>query len=117
MEETISAFQDVDSELRLVMSMSQVNWELEYVRDDVDDVYSESDFETTYRKHMGNQISSDDIERTVDSDEFYGQAYLFEDILAFQFSIGRYESLLVSYDWDGSFPIDDVTTAVEEADI
>jgi len=117
MEETVRAFQDVAADLRLVMTMSHTDWDLKYIRDNLESVYSESDLEETYREHMGAQIATENIGNIIETDEFHAQAYLFDNILVFQFPRTRYECLLATYDWDQSFPIKDVAAAAEEVDL
>lgn len=117
MDELVRAFQDVDANLRLVFALSEVSWDLLYVRDDVADTYSESDFEATYREHMGNRISASNLRQTIDGGEYHGEMYFFEDIVVFQFPSARHEAVVVSYDWDETAPIADVFEVAKNADM
>jgi hypothetical protein len=117
MDDIVREFRDIDADLRLVLTLTEVSWDLLYVRDDVEDGYSEADFETTYREHMGTQISSDNLGRTIDGGDYHGQMYFFEDIVVFQIPSSRYQAVVVSYDWDGTVPIERIIETADELDL
>jgi hypothetical protein len=114
MEDLVQAFAEIDDGLRVIVTMKRTSWEIEYIRDDVDDTYAASDFERTYRSHMANQVSSDDLSQVIEGGGFVGQLYMFEDLVVFQFPASRYEGFFVSYDWRDSFPIQAVFDAAKQ---
>lgn len=108
MTNIIEPFRAIDNGLRLIVALTNTSWNLEYQRDDLVEEYAAEDFEETYRSHMANQVSSDDLSNVIKGGGFRGQLYLFEDIIVFQFPTSRYEGFYVSYDWHVGFPIQTV---------
>jgi hypothetical protein len=105
MEELVGEFREVDSGLRLVVALKSTSWDIQYIRDDLQEQYTDEDFDRTYRSHMANQVSSDDLSHIIQGGRLKGQVYLLEDVIVFQFPSSRYEGFYISYDWTESFPI------------
>ena len=117
MDDVVREFRDIDADMRLVLTLSAVSWDLAYLRDDLEDVYTDADFDATYREHMGNQISSDNMRQTVNGGTYFGQMYLLEDIVIFQFPPSRYEAIVVSYDRNGTAPVERAFVTARKSDL
>lgn len=114
METIVEAFEEVDGDLRVVASLRATSWEIEYVDDELEGVYTESDFETAYQSVMANQISTDDFSNVGPLGEVIGQLYFLEEVIVFQFPSSRYEGVFVSFTQADQFPIYDVFETAEE---
>lgn len=104
MSDLVERFRDVAADLRIVATLESTTWEIRWVRDDLTDVYDESDLESAYRSLMAAQVSVDDFRRIGAFGEFIAQQYVFDEIVVFQFPSSRYGGVFVSYDRVDSFP-------------
>jgi hypothetical protein len=99
---------------RVVADLRNINFEIEYVRDDVEDLYSETDLEEAYQLIMSNQVTGDDFKRLVGRTRYNAQTLFFDDIVVFLFSSDRYEAVFASFDYDDDFPVNELVSRVAE---
>lgn len=112
----VEAFRGVDADLRIVASLRSTEWEMEFVRADLEGTYDDTDLENAYRSLMAAQVSVDDFGKVGSFGAFEAHQYYFGDIVVFQFPSSRYEAVFVSYDREDPFPVHDVLeTAAEVA--
>lgn len=107
MDEIVTEFKSLDADLRVVASLRPNTWEIEYLREDIQSVYSGDDFEDAYRSLMANQVSSADFSQVGPLGDIVGQMYYLKEVVVFQFPSSRYEGIFVSYDQSPSFPFDE----------
>lgn len=113
MQDIVTEFKGIDADLRVVASLRPNNWEIEYLREDLESVYSGDDFEDAYRSLMANQVSAADFSQVGPMGDLVGQMYYLDEVVVFQFPSSRYEGIFVSYDQMSSFPF---TEAFDAAD-
>lgn len=90
--------------LRVVAQLGALEYEVQYLRDDLTDTYDWHDFDQAYQAMMANQVSIDDF---VEVGTFGGldcQVLLFDTVVVFLFPSSRYEGVFVSYDRTQPFP-------------
>lgn len=97
---------------RVVADLRSVSFKVEFVRDDVEDQYSESDLDEAYQLVMSNQITGDDFRELIGESRYDAQTLFFDDILVFLFPSDRYDAVFASFDYDGAFPVNEVVDAV-----
>ncbi|WP_281193505.1 hypothetical protein [Halorubrum sp. F4] len=101
---------------RVVADLRNINFEIEHVRDDLEEVYSDKDLEQAYQLIMSNQVTGDDFKKLVGRSRYNAQTLFFEDIVVFLFSSDRYEAVFASFDYDGDFPVNELVARVSETD-
>lgn len=114
MNDIVTAFKGIDAELRVVALLGSKTWEIEYIRDELEETYTDADFEEAYRDLMANQISSADFSQVGPMGDLIGQMYYLEEVIVFQFPSSRYEGVFVSFDQAESFPVGTVFQVAEE---
>lgn len=103
------AFASIDgAEPRVVATLEALDFRIEFMRDDLEETYSEADLERVYRSVMANQVSADDVRKIGGFGDLECQVFLFEEVVAFLFPSSRYESVFVSFDRERPFPLLDV---------
>lgn len=103
-----------EDELRMVSTHDATTYELQYVREDLQDAFTEEELDDAHRNLVANQVSSEDFGQVVDHGVLEAQQFFFEDVIAFIFPASRYDGVLVSYDRTKSIPIADVVeTGIE----
>lgn len=122
MNTLVESFKEISSDkLRIVATLKDVDYEVEYVRSDLKGEYSQDDLNRAYQSMMANQVSSADFAKVGAFGELDSQIFFFEEIIVFLFPISRYAGVFVSYDRtekSDQFPIRDViTTANDYPDI
>ncbi|MFT4884831.1 MAG: hypothetical protein ACI8U4_002349 [Natronomonas sp.] len=100
-----------EDELRMVSTHDATNYEMQYVREDLRDAFTEEELDDAHRNIIANQVSSEDFSQAVDHGGLEAQQFFFEDVIAFIFPTSRYDGVLVSYDREGSIPVADVVEA------
>ena len=100
---------------RVVADLRSVSFEVEHVREDVEDRYSDADLDEAYQLVMSNQITGDDFKRLVGRCEYAAQTLFFDDLVVFLFPSDRYDAVFASFDYDDSFPVNGPVSAVTEA--
>lgn len=112
MEALIDAFRSVDgARLRVVATLESLDYEVEFVREDLKDSYSEPDFKRAYHSVLANQVSADDLGQIGGFGALDGQLFLFEEAVILLFPSSRYEGVFASFDRTRPFPLLDVVDA------
>jgi len=99
---------------RVVADLQSVSFDIEYVRGDVADIYSDRDLEEAYQLVMSNQITGNDFKRLIGESRYNAQTLFFDDVIVFLFPSDRYDAVFASFDYDGAFPVNDLVSTVAE---
>ncbi|MDS0298130.1 hypothetical protein NDI76_05200 [Halogeometricum sp. S1BR25-6] len=99
---------------RVVADLRSVDWQIEYIRDDVERIYSDEDLDDAYKLIMANHVSGDDFKTLIGKRRFDAQTLFFEDVVVFFFPSDRYEGVFASFDYDGEFPVNELVRRVSE---
>ncbi|QAU11820.1 hypothetical protein EKH57_03090 [Halorubrum sp. BOL3-1] len=113
---TISeAMVDFDGPMpRVVADLRSVSFDVEFVRDDIEGQYSESDLDEAYQLVMSNQITGDDFRELIGENRYHAQTLFFDDVLVFLFPSDRYDAVFASFDYDDDFPVSELVDRVVE---
>ncbi|AUG48636.1 hypothetical protein BVU17_14295 [Haloarcula taiwanensis] len=103
-----------ESTPRVVADLHSTTFEIEYIRDDVAGRYSDRDLDKAYKLIMAHTVTGDDFKSLIGEGRFNAQTLFFEDIIVFFFPSKRYEGVFASFDYDDSFPVNDLVRAVSE---
>lgn len=114
MSDLVKEFREVGGNLRMLARLGSASWDLEYIREDLEGEYTESDLQEGYRNLMANQISSEELEKIGESGDLLAQQYHFEERIVFQIPASRYQGLFVSYDRTENFPVGDVLSKANQ---
>lgn len=107
--------QDVAGENpRLVARLGSVDYSVQYVRDDVEDRYSDRDLDEAYQLIMANQITGDDFRDLIGRGKYDAQTLFFDDIIVFLFPSERYEAVFASVDYASDFPVTELVERVSD---
>jgi len=102
--------------LRMVVRLESVDFELEYVRDDLEGKFSDERLEKAYQAVMANMVSTQDFTRFADGRGLESEIYVLERKIVFVFPSSRYEGLFVSFDRDDSLSLLAINSAAREFD-
>lgn len=106
MSQIADAIQDFeDATPRVVADLDSLDFEIRYMRDDVESQYSNADLDEAYQLIMATQISSDDFKRLVGETEYEAQSLIFDSIVVFIFPSDRYQAVFASFDYSEEFPV------------
>lgn len=109
MRDHVDAFRDFgDGDLRMISNHDATRYEMEYVRDDLEDAFTAEELNEAHLNLVANQVSSDSFGQAVDHGEMQAQQFFFEDVIAFVFPSSRYDGYLVSFDRNDSIPVTEV---------
>jgi hypothetical protein len=97
-----------ETDPRGIATVDPLDFEVEFVRDDIGDTHSDAELDNAYRRVMGNQVSADDFRNLIDADRFDAQTLFFDDIVVFLFPSERYEGVFASFDRTHPFPVDEI---------
>ena len=97
---------------RVVADLRNVAFEIEHVRDDVSELYSDADLEEAYQLIMSNQITGDDFRDLIGESNYTAQTLFFDDVIVFLFPSDRYEATFASFDYDGDFRVNELIDSV-----
>ena len=110
------ALEDVEgTSPRVIARLESLDFEIEYMRDDVEGRYSEAELEEAYRLIMANQITGDDFKELIGKGRYEAQTLFFEDVVVCLFPSERYEAVFASFDYDDDFPVIDLVRRATEA--
>ncbi len=116
MSEIVDRLRDVDgADTRVIAHLGSIDFTLEYVRDDLESVYSDQDLDEAYRLIMANQVSGDEFKQLIGR-EFEAQALFMEDVLVLVLPSARYEAVFASFDREGTVPVDELVEVASEAE-
>jgi hypothetical protein len=90
---------------RVVADLDSVDFEIEFMRDDVKDQYSTADLDEAYQLVMAAQVSSDDFKELIGEAELNAQSLIFESIIVFILPSERYRAVFASFDYKDDFPV------------
>lgn len=118
----VESFREIgNDDLRVVATLESTDYEIEYIRSDLEEAYSDVDLDEAHRNLIANQVSSADFSEVGAFGDLDAQVLFFEDIVVFLFPTSRYSAVFVSYertDTDGSIPVRDViATATDHPEI
>jgi hypothetical protein len=99
---------------RVVADLKSVTWDIEFIRDDVEGSYSDSDLDEAYQLLMATHVSGDDFKTLIGEDRFNAQTLFFDNIVVFFFPSERYEGVFASFDYDDGFPVNELVKRVSE---
>ncbi|WP_435186863.1 hypothetical protein [Halobellus sp. EA9] len=97
---------------RVVADLQNVDFEIEYMREDVETLYSDVELEEAYQLIMGNLVTSDDFKSLIGEQECRVQTLFFDEILVFIFPSERYQAVFASFDYEEDFPVNQLVQAV-----
>lgn len=100
---------------RVVADLQNIDFEVEYMRDDVENRYSNTDLEEAYRLVMSNQVAGDEFKDIIGENQYRAQTLFFEDIIVFLLPAERYKGVFASFDYDEDFPVNELVDRVSEA--
>ncbi|EMA34270.1 hypothetical protein [Haloarcula japonica] len=103
-----------ESRPRVVADLHSTTFEIKYVREDVAGRYSDRDFDEAYKLIMANTVTGDEFKSLIGEGQFNAQTLFFDDIVVFFFPSQRYEGVFASFDYDGSFPVNELVKQVSE---
>lgn len=89
----------------MVARLESVDFEMEYVRDDLKGKFSEETLEKAYQTVMGNMVSSHDFTQIADGKGLESEVFVLETKIVFIFPASRYEGYFLSFDRDDSLSI------------
>ena len=108
------ALEDVEgTSPRVTARLESLDFDIEYIRDDVEGRYSEAELEEAYRLTMANQVTGDDFEELIGRGRYEAQTLFFEDVVCL-FPSERYEAVFASIDYDDDFPVTDLVRRATE---
>ena len=111
--ETLRAVEGADA--RVIASLDSVDFAIEYVREDVEHLYSNADFEEAYSLIMGNQVSADKFKGLI-GERYEAQTLFFDDIVVLVFPSARYEAVFASFDRHDEFPVNELVSRAADAE-
>ena len=100
---------------RVVADLRSVSFDIEHVREDVEEVYSDRDLDEAYQLVMSNRVTGEEFKQLIGESRYDAQTLFFDDILVFLFPSDRYDAVFASFDYDGAFPVNELVDAVAEA--
>ena len=86
----------------------------EYVREDIEELYTEEAWNKAYQSLVGNQVTADEFGKVGDFGRLEYQTFVFEKVLIVLVPASRYEAVFLSFDRTDEFPTEDVVAAAEE---
>jgi hypothetical protein len=111
MSRDIDSLRDVEgANARVIARLEAVDFTVEYIREDVEQQYSEDDLDEAYQTIMGTQVASDDFKRLI-GEPFEAQTLFFEGIVVLLLPSSRYQATFASFDRHEEFPVNDVVDA------
>jgi hypothetical protein len=113
--DTIQNFEEYTP--RVVADLQSLTWEIEFIRDDVEGSYSEADLDEAYKLIMANHVTGDDFKTLIGEGRFNAQTLFFDDIVGFIFPSKRYEGIFASFDYDESFPVNELVKRGSEPQV
>ncbi|QLC35549.1 hypothetical protein EFA46_015060 (plasmid) [Halarchaeum sp. CBA1220] len=103
-----------DGNLRMVARLENVDFQLEYVRDDLEGKFSEDTLEEAYQTVMGNLVCSHDFTQIADGKGLESEVYILETKIVFIFPASRYEGYFVSFDRGDSVTVLGINNVARE---
>jgi hypothetical protein len=106
MSKTAEAIQEFEEATpRVVADLDSLDFEIRYMRDDVQSRYSDADLDEAYQLIMAAQVSGDDFKQLIGETQYNAQSLIFETIIVFIFPSDRYQAVFASFDYTDDFPV------------
>ncbi|QZP37755.1 hypothetical protein [Halobaculum magnesiiphilum] len=99
---------------RVIADLESLDFEIRYMRDDVEDLYTDVELDEAYKLLMGQLVGSDDFKSLIGEQECRLQTLFYENVVVFIFPSDRYEAVLATFDYDGDFPVNQLLQQVSE---
>lgn len=113
MTNVVETIRDVEGvNPRVIARLGSFDFDIEYMRDDVEDVYSERNLDEAYKLIMANQVTGDDFKELIGRGRYDAQTLFFEDVIVCLFPSERYEAVFASFDHHDDFPVTDLVRRV-----
>lgn len=103
--------------LRTVATLESLDYEMQFVREDLAGEYEPGDLDHAYQSMMANQVSTDDFGRVGNLGDIEAQLFFFEKVVVFLFPASRYEGVFCSFDRTDPFPVQQVIDAADEGTV
>jgi hypothetical protein len=111
--ELVETLRGIDgAEARVIASLGSLDFEVEYIREDVESRYSGGDLESAYRLIMANQVTGDEFKELID-EPFEAQTLFFENVVVLVLPSARYEAVFASFDRTEPFPVIELIDAAD----
>lgn len=112
----VGALQGVETaSLRTVATLESLDYEMRFIRDDLEDELDRENLDHAYQSIMANQVSTDDFSQAVRTGDIEAQLFFFEKVVVFLFPASRYEGIFCSFDRSDPFPVQQVIDAASDA--
>lgn len=112
----VGALQEVEAtSLRTVATLESLDYEMRFIRDDLEDELDRGDLDHAYQSIIANQVSTDEFSQAVRTGDIEAQLFFFEKVIVFLFPASRYEGIFCSFDRSDPFPVQQVIDAVNAA--
>jgi hypothetical protein len=106
MSDLVAMFREIeDAEVRVVATLGSLDYEIEFIRDDIEQLYSEAELDRAHKDLVANQVSADDFKQAVEIGDLDCQLFLYEETVVFLFPSSRYEGVFASFDRQKPFPL------------
>ncbi len=115
MSDLVETLRAVDgAEARVIAHLDSLDFTVEYVREDLESLYSDRDLESAYRLIMANQVTGDEFKDLI-GEAFEAQTLFFENVVVLVLPSARYEALFASFDRTDPFPVNDLIAAADRS--
>lgn len=113
MSTVVEQIQNIEGETpRVVAELTNVDYTIEFMREDVENLYSVEDLDEAYTLVMANQVTGNQFKDLIGRTNYNAQSLFFGDIVVFLFHSDRYEAVFASFDFEEGFPASKVVNAV-----
>jgi hypothetical protein len=99
---------------RVVADLQSLDFEIEYIREDVEIRYTDEELDEAYKLIMGSLVVSDDFTSLIGEEICRVQTLFFDNVLVFLFPSERYQAVFASFDYDAEFPVNEFVQHVTE---
>ena len=109
MDDTVAAFERVaGAALRSVVRFESTDFDLHYLRDDVEASYSDQEEQRLYREMVAQNIGDMTLENSLKGGSHECAVHVFTEITVFIFKESKYDGWYISIDRTPSVHADDV---------
>lgn len=108
-------FRNVEgAQLRVAATLDSLDYEMEFVREDLEGTYSSGDLDYAYNTIVANRLSANEFSQIGEFGALDCQLLIFERIIVFLFPSSRYGGLFVSFDREEPFPFLDIVETASD---
>ena len=116
MADVVEELRSVDGgRLRVVALLGSIDYEVLFMREDLQDAYSGEDLDHAYRSITASRLSASDFSRVGELGDLDCQLFVFEAVVVFIVPSSRYEGLFVSLDREKPFPLLEIVETLGDA--